>query len=191
MNALLLKKSALFLCYLISFIDCFSQVKVETQLIKYSSVDSQISLRVGLKSQLENAFNIRTSKTVNLVLTSFNKYDLDSISTWLRIRNKQHLYQLNISTVISKYIGETEKNLDKVFAEAHKNNWILFFDEADALFGKRSTVKDSHDKYANQEVAYILKKIKLHNGIVLVHCKSGDCTATFLRMNFKNISVKK
>jgi SpoVK/Ycf46/Vps4 family AAA+-type ATPase len=66
------------------------------------------------------------------------------------------LYRIDLSQVVSKYIGETEKNLDRVFAEAETSNAILFFDEADALFGKRSEVKDAHDRYANIETGYLL-----------------------------------
>lgn len=78
------------------------------------------------------------------------------------------LYKIDISTIISKYIGETEKNLDKIFTEAQDSNSILFFDEADALFGKRSDVKDSHDRYANIEVSYLLQKMEEYQGIVIL-----------------------
>ena len=70
------------------------------------------------------------------------------------------LYKIDLSSIVSKYIGETEKNLSTIFAEAETSNAILFFDEADALFGKRSEVKDSHDRYANIEVAYLLQRIE-------------------------------
>lgn len=78
------------------------------------------------------------------------------------------LYRIELSGIVSKYIGETEKNLDRIFAAARKANCILFFDEADALFGKRSEVKDAHDRYANIEVAYLLQKIENHDGIVIL-----------------------
>ena len=65
-------------------------------------------------------------------------------------------------------IGETEKNLEKIFQQAENKNWILFFDEADALFGKRSGVHDSHDRYANQETAYLLQRLEDFNGIVIL-----------------------
>ena len=68
---------------------------------------------------------------------------------------KRSVDMIDLSQVVSKYIGETEKNLDTVFATASKRGWILFFDEADALFGKRTAVKDSHDRYANMEVSYL------------------------------------
>jgi SpoVK/Ycf46/Vps4 family AAA+-type ATPase len=67
------------------------------------------------------------------------------------------LYKIDLSQVVSKYIGETEKNLDRIFTSAEGANAILFFDEADALFGKRSEVKDSHDRYANIEIGYVVK----------------------------------
>jgi MoxR-like ATPase len=77
-------------------------------------------------------------------------------------------YKFDLSMVVSKYIGETEKQLSRIFREAHASNAILFFDEADALFGKRSEVKDAHDRYANIEVAYLLQKIEEHEGIVIL-----------------------
>jgi SpoVK/Ycf46/Vps4 family AAA+-type ATPase len=78
------------------------------------------------------------------------------------------IYKIDLSQVISKYIGETEKNLNSLFERAEEKGWILFFDEADALFGKRTEVKDSHDRYANQETNYLLQKIEEHNGLVIV-----------------------
>lgn len=81
---------------------------------------------------------------------------------------KLELYKIDLSCVVSKYIGETEKNLAKIFKEAETSNAILFFDEADALFGKRSEVKDSHDRYANIEINYLLQKMEEHEGIVIL-----------------------
>jgi SpoVK/Ycf46/Vps4 family AAA+-type ATPase len=78
------------------------------------------------------------------------------------------LYKIDLSTVVSKYIGETEKNLDRIFRAAQSSNAIIFFDEADALFGKRSEVKDAHDRYANIEVAYLLQKIEEYDGFVIL-----------------------
>jgi ATP-dependent 26S proteasome regulatory subunit len=78
------------------------------------------------------------------------------------------LYKIDLSTVVSKYIGETEKQLSQIFREAQSSNAILFFDEADAIFGKRSEVKDAHDRYANVEVAYLLQKMEEYEGIVIL-----------------------
>ena len=74
---------------------------------------------------------------------------------------------VNLKHVVSKYIGETEKNLDRVLEAAKKNGAVLLFDEADAVFGKRSEVKDGHDRYANLEVSYLLDKIEAHRGLVI------------------------
>lgn len=78
------------------------------------------------------------------------------------------VYRIDISMVISKFIGETEKNLANLFARAEDKDWILFFDEADALFGKRTSVRDAHDKYANQEVSYLLQRVENYNGLVIL-----------------------
>lgn len=85
------------------------------------------------------------------------------------------LYKIDLSTVISKYIGETEKNLERIFNEAASSNAILFFDEADAIFGKRSEVKDAHDRYANIEVSYLLQRMEGYDGVTIL--------ATNLRAN--------
>lgn len=81
---------------------------------------------------------------------------------------KLNLHKVDLQSVVGKYLGETEKNLNRVFADAEKNGSILFFDEADALFGKRSEIKDSHERYANLDVAYLSQKIKKHKGIVIL-----------------------
>jgi len=77
-------------------------------------------------------------------------------------------YKIDLSMIVSKYVGETEKNLAKIFSRAQGQNWILFFDEADALFGKRSETKDAHDRYANQEVAYLLQRVEQYDGLVIL-----------------------
>jgi SpoVK/Ycf46/Vps4 family AAA+-type ATPase len=97
------------------------------------------------------------------------------------------LYKIDLSNVVSKYIGETEKNLKNIFLEAETSNAILFFDEADALFGKRSEVRDSHDRYANIEINYLLQKMEEYEGIVILasnFCSNID-EAFLRRMQFK------
>jgi SpoVK/Ycf46/Vps4 family AAA+-type ATPase len=78
------------------------------------------------------------------------------------------LYKVDLANLVSKYIGETEKNLSQVFDAAEASNVVLFFDEADALLGKRSEVSDAHDRYANIEVAYLLQRLERHNGLVVL-----------------------
>ncbi|MBW4647025.1 MAG: ATP-binding protein [Goleter apudmare HA4340-LM2] len=93
------------------------------------------------------------------------------------------LYKIDLSQVVSKYIGETEKNLDRIFTAAQSANAILFFDEADALFGKRSQVKDAHDRYANIEVGYLLQKMEEYEGVAIL--------ATNLRDNMDEAFVRR
>ncbi|MGN6638400.1 MAG: ATP-binding protein [Mucilaginibacter sp.] len=78
------------------------------------------------------------------------------------------VYRIDLSQIVSKYIGETEKNLEKVFNKADNHDWILFFDEADSLFGKRTNVQSSNDKYANQEVSYLLQRVEDFPGLIIL-----------------------
>jgi len=78
------------------------------------------------------------------------------------------VFKLDLSAVVSKYIGETEKNLEEVFDAASAGNLVLFFDEADALFGKRSEVRDARDRYANVEVSYLLQRLERYDGLVVL-----------------------
>ncbi|MGW3287106.1 ATP-binding protein [Streptomyces sp. NPDC001002] len=93
------------------------------------------------------------------------------------------LYKIDLSGVVSKYIGETEKNLARIFAEASSGNAILFFDEADALFGKRTEVSDAHDRYANIETSYLLQRIEEYEGVVVL--------ATNLRQNIDDAFTRR
>lgn len=96
-------------------------------------------------------------------------------ATLIGKKNNMDVYRVDLSMIVSKYIGETEKNLAKVFDLAENRNWILFFDEADALFGKRTSTNTSNDRHANQEVAYLLQRIEDFPGTVIL--------ATNLRSN--------
>lgn len=96
-------------------------------------------------------------------------------ATLLGKKNQMDVYRVDLSMIVSKYIGETEKNLAKVFDMAENRNWILFFDEADALFGKRTSTNTSNDRHANQEVAYLLQRIEDFPGTIIL--------ATNLRSN--------
>jgi hypothetical protein len=89
-------------------------------------------------------------------------------ATLLGKHTGKDVFRIDLSRVVSKYIGETEKNLSRLFDKAENKNWILFFDEADALFGKRTDIRDAHDKYANQEVAYLLQRIESYGGLVIL-----------------------
>ena len=89
-------------------------------------------------------------------------------ATLLGKHTGKEVFKIDLSMVVSKFIGETEKNLSNLLAKAEKTENILFFDEADALFGKRTNVRDAHDKYANQEVSYLLQRIENYKGLVIL-----------------------
>jgi SpoVK/Ycf46/Vps4 family AAA+-type ATPase len=93
------------------------------------------------------------------------------------------IYRIDLATVVSKYIGETEKNLDRIFSAAEGSNAVLFCDEADAIFGKRSEVRDAHDRYANVEVAYLLQRMETYPGAVIL--------ATNLRQNVDDAFLRR
>jgi winged helix domain-containing protein/ATPase family protein associated with various cellular activities (AAA) len=113
---------------------------------------ARISLGHGLKAVFSGASGTGKTMTAGVIAKELG---LD-------------LYKIDLSAIVSKYIGETEKNLNAIFRAAQSSNAILFFDEADALFGKRSEVKDAHDRYANIEVAYLLQKIEEYDGVVIL-----------------------
>jgi SpoVK/Ycf46/Vps4 family AAA+-type ATPase len=92
------------------------------------------------------------------------------------------LFRVDLSRVLSKWIGETERNLGRLFDEAAASGCALFFDEADALFGKRSEVKDAHDRYANVEIGYLLQRMDAHDGISICSSnRAADLDEAFLR----------
>jgi len=95
-------------------------------------------------------------------------------ATLLGKYTSKDVYKIDLSMVVSKFIGETEKNLSNLFAVAENRDWILFFDEADALFGKRTSVRDAHDKYANQEVSYLLQRVETYKGMVILASNFRD-----------------
>lgn len=95
----------------------------------------------------------------------------------------KEVYRIDLSMIVSKYIGETEKNLSNIFDKAEHKNWILFFDEADALFGKRTNINDSHDRYANQEISFLLQRIESYNGLVVL--------STNLRRNIDEAFIRR
>lgn len=95
---------------------------------------------------------------------------------------KLRLYRVDLAAVVSRYIGETEKNLDLVFSAAEASDAVLFFDEADALFGKRTAVKDAHDRYANLDVSYVSQRMQRHCGVVLLAAaRKGHLDGAFTR----------
>lgn len=100
---------------------------------------------------------------------------------------KLKLYRVDLASVVGKYIGETEKNLDSMFRRAEKSRSLLFFDEADALFGRRTRVKDGHDRYANQEVAYLLRRLETFSGPIIIAANSKGRLPAVWRKRFSTV----
>ena len=129
-------------------------------ILSWVRFNEQLSARLGMRNKLRKGFRTLfcgppgTGKTftAGLIGTCTGK----------------PVYRIDLSMVVSKYIGDTEKQLAQLFARAEHKGWILFFDEADAIFGKRTSVRDAHDKYANQEVSYLLQRIEDYNGLVIL-----------------------
>jgi SpoVK/Ycf46/Vps4 family AAA+-type ATPase len=132
-----------------------------------------------LTGQLSEMLNAPQSKVV--FAGEDNKSKLLAAGL-LAKRSGKELYRVDLSLVLSKYIGETEKNIARVFTDSKNKNWILFFDEVDALFGKRTEVRDAHDRYANIEVNYLIQAIEEYNGIVILSTNhKTNIDDTFLR----------
>ena len=132
--------------------EIISYIKHRNQVLNIWGFEKKYSIARGINILF--AGESGTGKTMSASIIA-NELNLD-------------MYKIDLSSVVSKYIGETEKNLNKIFYEAETSNSILFFDEADALFGKRSQIRDSHDRYANVEVNYLLQKLEEHNEIVIL-----------------------
>jgi SpoVK/Ycf46/Vps4 family AAA+-type ATPase len=98
---------------------------------------------------------------------------------------RRDLYRVDLKSILSKYIGETEKNLDRLFNAAESAGAILFFDEADALFGKRGEVKDAHDRYANIEIGYLLQRLEHFNGLAILASNNEEDTPETIRRRIR------
>ena len=102
-------------------------------------------------------------------------------------QNSLNVYRIDLTSIVSKYIGETEKNLNKLFQTATDKNWILFFDEADDLFGKRTSVKDAHDRYANQNMSHLIQQINKYPGLIIFSTKNNDDPGTEYPIHFDSV----
>jgi len=126
--------------------------------------------------------NVRKSSKHKALL--FNGANATAAAEAMAKRLRRDLYRVDLHAVVSKYIGETEKNLGRVFAEAEAKGATLILDEADALFGKRAVVKDAHDRYSNLEVDYLLRRIEEYDGLVLLVGKPGLTLPMTLQRRF-------
>jgi SpoVK/Ycf46/Vps4 family AAA+-type ATPase len=140
-----------------------------------------VALKDGVKKELNNAINWlnqnklpgkittmrKEQKPLKLLFYGPSKTIKKTIASLIAKETGKEAYRIDLSEVVSKYSSETERNLEELFSKAENKNWILFFDEADALFGKRTNIKDSHDRYANQEITYLQKSIENLSGLII------------------------
>jgi len=159
------------------------------QYIKISAKDSLVILPESVKKQLSKLFPAENKLNGNLhyLLPFSNKNDRINTGRWIAARQKKDMYQVSLSGLVSKYIGETEKNLEQVFSRAAATNSVLFFDEADALFGKRTESNSAEDKARNQALEYFIKRMAGCKDIVLVSCTGEDCLGRLAALNFIKI----
>jgi hypothetical protein len=150
----------------------------------------QIAVQVRLRGQVYEDWGFAAKRTRGLGISVLFAGESGTGKTMaaevLADELRLSLYRIDLSTVVSKYIGETEKNLRRLFDAAEDGGAILFFDEADALFGKRSEVKDSHDRYANIEINYLLQRIESYRGLAILATNLKDSldTAFVRRLRF-------
>jgi len=146
----------------------------------------QLAAQVGYRSQVYGEWGFAAKRTRGLGINALFSGESGTGKTMaaevLANDLRLNLYRIDLSAVVSKYIGETEKNLRRLFDAAEDGGALLFFDEADALFGKRSEVKDSHDRYANIEINYLLQRIEAYTGLaILATNMKGSLDTAFLR----------
>jgi SpoVK/Ycf46/Vps4 family AAA+-type ATPase len=136
---------------------------------------SSLSLPPEILGKLQNiASSISTGTAANTLILTGNPSSSAAAAEAIAHNTGRELLRVDLAAITSKYIGETEKNLERVFATADPTQTILFFDEADALFGKRSEVEDSHDRYANLETSYLLQRIESFPGLVIFATRSSS-----------------
>jgi len=136
---------------------------------------SSLTLPPEILEKLQSiASSISTGTPANTLMLTGNPSSSAAAAEAIAHNTGRELLRIDLAAITSKYIGETEKNLERVFATTDPTQTILFFDEADALFSKRSEVKDSHDRYANLETSYLLQCIESFAGLVIFATKSSS-----------------
>lgn len=160
------------------------KIPLETQ---PSTISEEITKKIFAIKDSAGLSIVQNRSSLRLLLNGANGDVNQNVALILSSLYKKEIYRIDLSQATSKYIGETEKNLEIIFKTAQQNDWILFFDEADALFGKRTQVSDAHDKYANQGVSYLLQRIESYTGILLIKCLSPECLQLSSRYHFKSL----
>jgi len=164
----------------------FAQITAKAdagRIIKFLAADSMLKNKVPVKNQLVKLLSDKKQTALRLVLTGADSATNNTTTRWLAAKQQLNLYRIDVSSIVSKYIGETEKNLEQVFNKAEDKNWILFFDEADALFGQRGATEKDNSAAVN----YFLQRLAGFKGTVLIHCKGDDCFGKLVKQSFVKI----
>jgi len=145
------------------------------------------SLPDKTKAQLDEVAKlVKTQKNLRILLGGDSETGKTLAAERLATVLKLPLYKVDLSSVVSKYIGETEKNLQKIFVKAKSKKWLLFFDEADALFGKRTEASNASERYANQETGFLLEQLEEYDGIAIIATNlAGKLDPAFVRRSLK------
>lgn len=163
--------------------------KTGIRYIRVSVKDSLPVLKTAISKQLNEWSSTQKKNTgsTKLLVSSSDRETAGGISRWLASKQKQDIYQVRLSVLVSKYIGETEKNLEQVFTKAARINTILFFDEADALFGKRgATAEENNDQ--EKAINYFIKQLEAFKGTVVIQCAGEDCPQRLAKARLTRIS---
>ena len=184
----MLKITAFFLC-LVWHSNLWAQQenKIAAARYKFSAADSLLTLAVPVKNQLHQLLKNKKQQEqpLHLVFIAVDKTVNTNTSRWLAAKQQQDIYRVNLSAIVSKYIGETEKNLAQVFSAAEEKNYILVFDEADALFGQRS----SNQKESNSSITYFLQRIAACKGTIIITCIGDNCVSQLAKQNFITVAA--
>ena len=168
--------------HIISNSDWSDIVLPEESLCQLREIASQVANRTKVYDEWGFARGLCRGKGISALFSGPSGTGKTMAAEILSNHLHLDLYRIDLSGVVNKYIGETEKNLKKVFDKAEKSGAILFFDEADALFGKRTEIKDSHDRYANIEINYLLQRMEDYGGLVILATnRKASLDQAFLR----------
>lgn len=163
--------------------------KTGIRYIPVTAKDSLPVLKTAISKQLNewSSTQKKNNGSIKLLVSSTDRETAAGISRWLANKQKQDIYQVRLSVLVSKYIGETEKNLEQVFTKAARLNTILFFDEADALFGKRgSTAEENNDQ--EKAISFFIKQLEACKATVVIQCTGEDCPQRLAKARLTRIS---
>ena len=186
-----MQKLSLFLLglFLFTAMDAQKPLPSFARLIKYSLNDSLVPVSTSIKKQLLQAQVPRKkNETPRLIFSGADKKKADLTVRWLSSQIGKDVYKIDLSLVVSKYIGETEKNLELLFARAEDKDWILFFDEADSLFGPRLTSGNKED--TDKSITYFFEKLSKYKGVIAIHCIRKNCFDILAKKGFMKLAIE-